>query len=593
MASPTNKIEQTATILKNVDVSEMFASLAIGIAEAQEKLDDNSIKQLVKLAEKEVAGKSLLELGFQPAFYAFEYADISAAINLKFATKEEFEIDFNVEGEYTKNTNFDREFFKNQQKSSSKSLSKHASKSFQKSLKAKHSASFQIDNQERNVHKEKGSFNMIERAKEDISNTKEGIRCESYVDSEKKVENLTSQGVKIYTENGLIVISLPKETAKQAIVKMKNDYATDVDIALNNSSLKFTKKTDFDTSYANAKGLADIDAIGITSDKMTDSSGTVEMTYYFKFAGDTLDDDYCQGVKGATCLQKEHLKILALLLKHIPGLNITITGHTDGSGSDSYNQELSERRSQAIKNFIVNNIDDTNFDKSRISTEGKGESEATDEQPNPLFRKATIRLPAGFDFIYLESGTVDFDPDNSGDDQIYLINPVTIPSNITFRYGSQEANFTHSSLTSITDSFQLNQGFYIEKHSEDLYYMLDKEAYVNYFIFSLEDKNLDILVNGQRQKEIDKENTYVYTKEVDKSKDRLKQLTRNSDGDKTFAMSGALDVRYARQFSMSLDGNASIQARIVSLPMPTGLELHIASVYGIPIDNSDTEENAD
>jgi hypothetical protein len=86
------KFEQGANILQQVDVSEIFTSLALGIAEAQQKLDDNSVAQIIRLSETEVAGKSLLELGFVPAFYSFAYADISAKINLKMALKETFDL---------------------------------------------------------------------------------------------------------------------------------------------------------------------------------------------------------------------------------------------------------------------------------------------------------------------------------------------------------------------------------------------------------------------------------------------------------------------------------------------------------------------
>src|ERR1044072_6975368 len=80
-----------ANILQQVDVSQIFKSLAMGIAEAQQELDDNSISQLQRLSETELAGKSLLELGFVPAFYAFTYADISASIHLRMAEKTSFE----------------------------------------------------------------------------------------------------------------------------------------------------------------------------------------------------------------------------------------------------------------------------------------------------------------------------------------------------------------------------------------------------------------------------------------------------------------------------------------------------------------------
>ena len=49
------------------------------------------------------------------------------------------------------------------------------------------------------------------------------------------------------------------------------------------------------------------------------------------------------------------------------------------------------------------------------------------------------------------------------------------------------------------------------------------------------------------------------------------------------AISGSLDVRYARQFGKSVEGNASVSARMVSVPPPTGLENYIATLTGNPV----------
>jgi len=47
-----------------------------------------------------------------------------------------------------------------------------------------------------------------------------------------------------------------------------------------------------------------------------------------------------------------------------------IEGHTDSTGSDSYNQELSQRRAEAVRNFLVSN----GITGDRIVARGYGES---------------------------------------------------------------------------------------------------------------------------------------------------------------------------------------------------------------------------
>jgi OOP family OmpA-OmpF porin len=50
---------------------------------------------------------------------------------------------------------------------------------------------------------------------------------------------------------------------------------------------------------------------------------------------------------------------------------IIVTGHADRIGSSPYNQRLSARRAQSVKDYLVSK----GFDASRIYAEGKGETQ--------------------------------------------------------------------------------------------------------------------------------------------------------------------------------------------------------------------------
>jgi len=50
---------------------------------------------------------------------------------------------------------------------------------------------------------------------------------------------------------------------------------------------------------------------------------------------------------------------------------VIAVGHTDSTGPESYNQKLSVRRADAVKNFLVGK----GIEKNRIYTEGKGENQ--------------------------------------------------------------------------------------------------------------------------------------------------------------------------------------------------------------------------
>ena len=66
---------------------------------------------------------------------------------------------------------------------------------------------------------------------------------------------------------------------------------------------------------------------------------------------------------------EEVLKNLAIVLKEMDVKNVEIDGHTDSDGSDEYNQVLSEKRANSVKNFLV-----SQGVTAEITTKGYGES---------------------------------------------------------------------------------------------------------------------------------------------------------------------------------------------------------------------------
>jgi outer membrane protein OmpA-like peptidoglycan-associated protein len=61
---------------------------------------------------------------------------------------------------------------------------------------------------------------------------------------------------------------------------------------------------------------------------------------------------------------------LAAFLNEHPDRRVQIEGFTDSVGSDAYNQDLSERRAEAVKAALAAR----GIDPSRISTEGYGKA---------------------------------------------------------------------------------------------------------------------------------------------------------------------------------------------------------------------------
>ena len=77
------------------------------------------------------------------------------------------------------------------------------------------------------------------------------------------------------------------------------------------------------------------------------------------------------------------------VLNRYPQTTILVAGHTDSKGSETYNQQLSERRAQAVRDALVNR----GVDPRRLRVIGYGESQpiSSDDAMN---RRVELRIEA-------------------------------------------------------------------------------------------------------------------------------------------------------------------------------------------------------
>jgi outer membrane protein OmpA-like peptidoglycan-associated protein len=87
---------------------------------------------------------------------------------------------------------------------------------------------------------------------------------------------------------------------------------------------------------------------------------------------------------------------LQRVIREFPDGEIVVSGHTDAQGNDASNQKLSEERAQAVREYLLANM---NVDASRMKAVGYGESEpiATNETESGREKNrridVTINLP--------------------------------------------------------------------------------------------------------------------------------------------------------------------------------------------------------
>ncbi|MBN2537941.1 carboxypeptidase regulatory-like domain-containing protein [candidate division WOR-3 bacterium] len=104
-------------------------------------------------------------------------------------------------------------------------------------------------------------------------------------------------------------------------------------------------------------------------------------------------------VNKATIKPESHpaLEGAAKILNENPGIRVEIQGHTDSDGSDTYNQQLSERRAQSVVTYLVQNFA---IGAARLTARGYGESQPVASNSTPEGKALNRRV----EFVILKSG---------------------------------------------------------------------------------------------------------------------------------------------------------------------------------------------
>lgn len=83
---------------------------------------------------------------------------------------------------------------------------------------------------------------------------------------------------------------------------------------------------------------------------------------------------------------------IVLLLKKYPDMKVEIAGHTDSTGSQAYNQTLSEQRAAAVRDFLI----ESGIPEAQVSSRGYGELEPVADNDSyegrELNRRVELRI---------------------------------------------------------------------------------------------------------------------------------------------------------------------------------------------------------
>ncbi len=129
-------------------------------------------------------------------------------------------------------------------------------------------------------------------------------------------------------------------------------------------------------NYSEVKNFEPI-TLNIDLEKATEGTSVVLENIFFDL------DKYELKEKSITALQK-----ISRFLMENPGVRVEISGHTDNSGSDTYNKDLSQKRAHSVYTHLVKN----GIDPKRLITKGYGSERPIADNANESGRQRNRRI---------------------------------------------------------------------------------------------------------------------------------------------------------------------------------------------------------
>ena len=614
--SDLTKFSEGASILQQVDVSDIFTNLAMGIAEAQQKLDDNSIAQAIKLAETKIDGESLLSLGFAPVFYAFQYADISASINLRMGLKEAMEFGFGIDVQLSNQkgyTTFNRTFLSSKSYSETEEEYKSVR---QLNFRAKEKKAIKINNKFVSLSDSFDAKSRVENFKQKIISEAGVHQVYDEVQSRTLSEN-KSRGVHVWMDGGFLRIDEGLHFNKTGVGLLKiGDIEDEGELDVNGTDVaagNFTLGGDLVTALTAAKaantgtspnlgtvyGLSKFgDLYVYDADASPDPTFVpISSKFYFKFNSDeityetnlkydTSESNVTFTLPSGTVTNQNYLehklihKVLRLIRNHDSDASIKITGMTDPKAGDNpKNKSLAKRRAERLRDHIFGTTAPVNVEIGAVTN--------TEGPSNLSLRHASIELDA--DYIIFIGGKVK--------KEATPVKSSTLPNKFVYaddttgtggaftkldvKYGATKLLATNTSYSTLlnTAKTQLTNHSH-EFISTDLYHSLDDEAIVKLHLLTNAAEETTIEENSESDTNgSENQSSYLWAKTQSESA-ATSESTNNSNQSSSFAFNASVDFRMSKQFEMSMEGNSAMSARLVALPAPDGFRAFLETKYG-------------
>lgn len=550
-------------VLADASVAEFISSLGLGIAKAQQALDANSIEQLDSFITPipGLGGKTLIEMGFSPAFYHYQHADISCSMNLRLKVEEDSGWDLGLNAAY--NGTLGNESSSESSESSSESGTRNESETREASLQITAQSAGEVS----------------------VNGARIGV---SGADLESRLNNL--------------VDALAGNADIDAVAFERNETPINPSSDASPSLVECTPNAVAFKAFGYASGFIRIAANSAT-DFVVNPDTTVEVSQsnsirnyarkvrtHFEDAGfqarhyppgypleDILFDINRANIRAD---QLSKLQEIALLLAR-SSLHFKLVGHADPPATPAYNQSLSEQRANEVKRQMIR----MGVQESQITTvTGEGETTSNPENREGLpydqaHRRVEILLDIELIRVDANNGQSisgvspdrrDGSEPNSnawvhtfGEQTLASINGKSVSAE--GRSWGLSGNAIDGSAADSPQAFAKNLANSINADSGSQIAASAGGAICN-LARKTDPVSLRLLTRSSRDVRISSSESITVTRQFERTS--AQRQTTQRTGNHTVAVGATFSMHESKKFELEVTGNSSISARLVSIPAP-------------------------
>ncbi|MGH1450778.1 MAG: OmpA family protein [Pseudomonadaceae bacterium] len=550
-------------VLADASVAEFISSLGLGIAKAQQALDANSIEQLDSFITPipGLGGKTLIEMGFSPAFYHYQHADISCSMNLRLKVEENSGWDLGINAAY--DGNFGNEASSESSETNSESGTRNETRTREAKLQiTSQSAGEVVVNNERigvsGADLEARLNNLVDALAGNAD-----IDAVAFDRTETPI-NPTSNASAALVECTPNAVAFKTFGYACGFIRIAANSATDfvvnpditVQVPVSNSIRNYARKvkTHFEDAGFNARLfppgfpieniLFDINRANIRADQL------------------------------------HKLQEVALLLAR-SSLHFKIVGHADPPATADYNLDLSLRRANEVKRQMIR----MGVQESQITTTtGEGEISANPEDREGLpydqaHRRVEILLDIEMIRVDAHNGQPisgvspdrrdGSEPSTNGWIHTFDSQTLTGVNGKTVTAEGQtwelsgaaidglEADSPQAFAKNLSNSINADGASQIAASASGAICNLARET---------DPVSLRLITRSSRDVRVSSSESITVTEQFERTS--AQRETQRRTGNHTVAVGATFSMHESKKFELEVTGNSSISARLVSIPAP-------------------------